>query len=147
MGKVWLGLGFIFTLVAISGSGQVFSNWNGLTYRMEVWNEANEALQELPNYDICNFQFNERVRKNSELGSTSLLIESIRDPYLKDPAAGLANCKMQVDQGKINEADLVEETSPDKYFFDSVLWPTVGLIGSASFALVSFLRYRRLSDN
>jgi hypothetical protein len=147
MSKVWLGLGFIFTLVAISISNQVFASWIGLTYRMEVWNEDKKAFQELPNYEICNFEYNERVRKNNELGSTALLMESIRDPYLRNPDAGLANCKVQVDQGKVNAAEWLEQSSPDRYFYSSVLWPTVGLVGSASMAMVSFLKYRRLSDN
>lgn len=147
MKTVWLGLGFIFTLLAIYTSNGVFTAWGSLASHTASWNELAQRVQVPPDYSGCINAYNERIRKAQSSSSIALLIEETRDPYFNQPELALADCKRSINSWKQVEVQELEDSAPATFFMNWVLWPSVGLALASGMTLFAFNRYRKSLDS
>lgn len=156
MQKVWLGLGFLFTVWAALISNEIFIKYSLFSDYVNAWNEESEVLATRLNFSECYEGANELKEsidlENSYLKSGDLLLETMGermqekrlDPYRatwsqSSPKEFEAECKESISQE--NKEHL--ESNPQVMFIAEVFPTSLGAFLLVVGASGSFLLYRK----
>lgn len=143
MGKVWLGLGFLFSIATFIASPEVFELVGSYNSRTASWVDRGRELSVPVSYEYCYTEYDARLEKAAITNKTLLLIKRIRDPFIDRPEAGLKNCIAQEDSRQATNVEFWESQAPGSVFNDDLFWPTVGWLLSIGASVTCFILYRK----